>query len=747
MSNPITSALGTQRQFTKQPETPYQKRLITPSFGGGISVGANNDATLLASSLGLLGSGLIAESIAADKRAEKIGKAEADRIFSVTSEKDREKLSTIDILGQSGKFDIADNPYAVARIDELRGQHLNTLFKQEYETEVVPNQALPDNSQQNIMNYENFMAQKLKDSGVKAYNQTAFEKGFYGSRPLDVLQQDANYRKRRQNDLEADRDAAIVAKVDGIIKASINTPPDVLARSLQDLQLDEQLASYPLSARIKLANNIAKEISNNGDTEQLNAYGETILGHKTNGSEIRVKDVVPMGDMAFMALKANDAMFAEKTRKWLEGMKDLSSSEIPAYFEQLKKDDPVMYRALSHRQEGLIKAKKHDEQVALRREHQQRLSAYESQSLNDNFRAQLDAFFKGYTMDSGSHYVGKIYKVEYDSKGVPREKQATQEDLAPLVESEIARIGSDASLNDQQKAQRICKMLSFPPLKFYAKDFAGNAVADLHTLDTPNLSKDADGNYVLPPNLSTLLRIRKQAGNYAEEAFGDSSIGEIDALCTLQSAYGWNGGINIYGSHIEDFKDKEKQAVLKAQAKTTSFALKAQSLDGSMVNLSDIQGEIAQARAQKQFVTLLTCGYSMADAKKSIEQSFKGNNYVYKNSLIPKSVFEGFNTSMCKERLDYLVKDYCDKNGVDPVSDYVIVSWDNINSELHIGGGTSPLKKYTTSQLRNELEYYSNLLYENSKKENVNAVGLTNRDFSGRNLIKNRMEQMEEGLD
>lgn len=747
MSNPIASALGTQRQFTKQPEAPYQKRLITPSFGGGISMGADNNATLLASSLGLLGSGLIAESIAADKRAEKIGKAEADRIFSVSSEKDKEKLSTLDLLGQSNRFDITDNPYAVARIDELRGQHLNTLFKQEYETEVVPNQALPENSQQNIANFENFMSQKLKDSHITAYNKTAFEKGFYASRPVDVLQQDAQYRKRRQADLEADRDAAILAKVDGIVSNSLNTAPDVLARQLQDLQLDEQLSSYPLSARIKLANNIAKDISNNGNVEQLTAYGETVIGHKKDGKEIHVKDVVPMGDMNFLALKANDAMYAEKTRKWLEGAKNLSSSELPAYFEQLAKDDPTMYRVVSHRLERMIKTKEQEEKAAMRREHQQRLNSYAENILKDNFKAQIAAYFKGYTMDSNNNYVGKIHKVTYDSKGMPHEQQATQEDLAPLIEDEIRSIGADTSLNEQEKAQRICKLLSFSPLKFYAKDFVGNAISDLHTLDTNNISKDADGNYKLPPNLSTVLRIRKQAGNYAEEAFTDSAIGEIDALCTLQTAYGWNGGINVYASHIEEFKDKEKQAVLKAQAKTTKFSLKAQSLDGSSVNLSDIQGDIAQARAQKQFVTLLTCGYSKADAKKSIEESFKKNNYVYRNSLIPKTVFEGFNTSVCKERLDYLVKDYCDKNGLNPVSDYVIVSWDNTNSELHIGGGTAPLKKYTTAQLRNELEYYSNLLYEKAKKENINAVGMTNRDFSGRNLIKNRLEQMEGGLD
>ena len=100
--------------------------------------------------------------VAKEGRREKLGNAEADRIFAMTSDEDKRKLSTLDILARSEKFDLADNPYAAARIDELRGQHLNTLYKNEYDQSVAPNQPLAKDSQENAKTFEEYMNGRLK---------------------------------------------------------------------------------------------------------------------------------------------------------------------------------------------------------------------------------------------------------------------------------------------------------------------------------------------------------------------------------------------------------------------------------------------------------------------------------------------------------------------------------------------------------------------------------------------------------
>ena len=223
------------------------------SVGAGLGLRDTSGAMNLANSLGLLGGAILEAQVAKDARREKLGNAEADRIFALTSEEDKQKLSTLDILARSEKFDLADNPYAAARIDELRGQHLNTLYKNEYDQSVAPNQPLAKDSQENAKTFEDYMNSRLKEDGITFTNSTAFNKGFFSSRPIDLLEQDAKYRKRRQNDLEEKRNAALSSKADDIITNSYGRADADVARDLQKLQEDEMLTGVSLNVRLKLS--------------------------------------------------------------------------------------------------------------------------------------------------------------------------------------------------------------------------------------------------------------------------------------------------------------------------------------------------------------------------------------------------------------------------------------------------------------------------------------------------------------
>ena len=325
MANLIGNAIGTQRQFAKQPEGVYGKRLQGVSVGAGLGLRDTSGAMNLANSLGLLGGAILEAQVAKDARREKLGNAEADRIFALTSEEDKQKLSTLDILARSEKFDLADNPYAAARIDELRGQHLNTLYKNEYDQSVAPNQPLAKDSQENAKTFEDYMNSRLKEDGITFTNSTAFNKGFFSSRPIDLLEQDAKYRKRRQNDLEEKRNAALSSKADDIITNSYGRADADVARDLQKLQEDEMLTGVSLNVRLKLSEGILKSLALNGSPSQITAYGETVLYFDdTTGQEVRVKDLNPMGYYNVLANRANSAMFEQKTREFLKGAESLT---------------------------------------------------------------------------------------------------------------------------------------------------------------------------------------------------------------------------------------------------------------------------------------------------------------------------------------------------------------------------------------------------------------------------------------
>ena len=265
------------------------------SVGAGLGLRDTSGAMNLANSLGLLGGAILEAQVAKDARREKLGNAEADRIFALTSEEDKQKLSTLDILARSEKFDLADNPYAAARIDELRGQHLNTLYKNEYDQSVAPNQPLAKDSQENAKTFEDYMNSRLKEDGITFTNSTAFNKGFFSSRPIDLLEQDAKYRKRRQKCLEEKRNAALSSKADDIITNSYGRADADVARDLQKLQEDEMLTGVSLNVRLKLSEGILKSLALNGSPSQITAYGETVLYFDdTTGQKVRVKDLNPM---------------------------------------------------------------------------------------------------------------------------------------------------------------------------------------------------------------------------------------------------------------------------------------------------------------------------------------------------------------------------------------------------------------------------------------------------------------------
>lgn len=633
MTNPITSALGTQRQFTKQPEAPYQKRLITPSFGGGISMGADNSATLLASSLGLLGSGLMAESIAADKRAEKVNKAEADRIFSMTSEEDREKLSTIDILNQSKRFDIADDPYAVARIDELRGQHLNTLFKQEYETEVVPNQPLPENSQQNIANFENFMSQKLKDSNITAYNKTAFEKGFYASRPVDVLQQDEQYRKRRQADLEADRDAAIGSKWDDLISDSINMSAEDFAKKAQELQMDAMLTSFPLADRIKLLSEAAKQVASNGNPELLKAWGETIAYHKNDGSEVRVKGAFPLGSYVEMAEKAGVHLYTKKTQDFLASLKDVPSGAIPAKFEEIREKDPDFWKAIAPLEKEIIATQERKEKAAAK-------AALKAQE--GTFRHQL-------VVSALDNRFAVWPQHDYDSAGslADAETITVNGKKVTMTPDEINAWGRDklkqfkASMPLEEAGKEAMRLMGFPPMRHLIQTLTRENNYTLSMLNTASLTHDESGALQLPGNLSVMRAMYKTdqgTFRYLFKQQGD----EMALLDDLIEANGLEEGVSKFAMSKDNMRNPDFKAAVKksADAKfdfTNNLNIPTLAGNGNTETINFYTNASVQAMLRRNFEANMYCGQTETDALANAQKRTSDYFVSYKGCAFPKA--------------------------------------------------------------------------------------------------------------
>lgn len=573
MANPVSTAIGTQRQFAKQPERVYQANLKNPSFSRGISVSADEGAKLLARSLGVLGDAIVRESIASDNRKKELGTAEAERRFEVTSEEDKHKLAALDILGRNSDFDMSDNPYAVARVEELRGQYLSKQYKNRYETEVLPTQELAPNSQANAKQFEDFMKACLEEDNVKITNNVAFSEGFYGNRPNDLLEIDAKYRQRKQADLIADRNAGITSKMDSILSASINTPPEELAGLMQDLQVDGAITNLSLSERVKLFSEAGKQIAGNGNPEQLKAWGETVAWFDSNtGKEKRIKDILPMGEFMTMSAKANVAMNEAATRDFFKSIEDVPSAALEEHFEKLKIDNPYLYKAVAGKYDELYAKKQKEEAKAIKEA---------STAMTENYKqntafAMLDDRFavlsKGGSFDTAGYSVASN-KFAFNGK----EYSFDERTVIAWCNLQFAKNQEIPDWKERTTANMsVLKMKAAAP---YAKALETQMTNSLSLLNLNSLSISADGSATLPEGLEKGLNLYQLSPSEFSNIFSEAVTDKMRTLSTLIDANGIEKGVTKYAELQTALNDKDTKELLNKDYKD---------LEETLVSIPDV---------------------------------------------------------------------------------------------------------------------------------------------------------------
>lgn len=189
--NAVSAAIGTEKQFAKQQENIYQKRLIQPQFGRGISISADRDAEVLTRSLGVLATGIWGEAVAADRRKrEQFTTEDADRMLAGKTAKDLEDYDIMMALQHSDKgFDLSDNPYAIATLEKGMGQLVSRQAKEQWHSQVERSQP-PKSIDEAVQQYNDFLQQNYQNfqDTMNIRNEYAFNQGYYQGYQNDVVQ-------------------------------------------------------------------------------------------------------------------------------------------------------------------------------------------------------------------------------------------------------------------------------------------------------------------------------------------------------------------------------------------------------------------------------------------------------------------------------------------------------------------------------------------------------------------------------
>lgn len=292
MGSPISSAIGTQRQFAKQPEKPYETRLNNPDLGFGIYNQGNANAQALSSALGVLDKGLMRESIEMDRRErEQFTAEEAQRMLAGKSSKDLMDLDAVHALQNSGKgFDLADNPYAIATLERTKGQMVAYEARQQWlqDNETV----VPKNTQEAVSSFTEYLQDKYaeaKENGVQ--NAYAFEQGFFDSSLKDSMAVAEVARKKINNAYRDQGQQACRVKYEELTRGASVMSPEDFKEGFKRITNEARLyTTSPQEMRVLVEEALTSLADSDTGTERLNAIKDIEFFGKgrTIGKEVRM---------------------------------------------------------------------------------------------------------------------------------------------------------------------------------------------------------------------------------------------------------------------------------------------------------------------------------------------------------------------------------------------------------------------------------------------------------------------------
>lgn len=286
----VSSAIGTQRQFAKQPERVYQANLKNPSFSRGISVSADEGAALLARSLGVLGNAIMNESIAADKREqEQFTTEDAENMLFGKTPEDLKTFDAIKELQHSDKgFDLTDNPYAIAALDMSMGKMASAAAKEEWR---AANTGVPKSINDAVQSYNGYLQESIKNFEGSVHNKYAFEKGYLSGYTNDVLKVAHEARERINEDARVRGQNSCNVRMQELISAAPSLDLEKFTTNFQGIAKEYQLYSKNSKEALAFIDaHLGFLVENETTTEKLNAVRDIVYF----GEDRKIGDELPL---------------------------------------------------------------------------------------------------------------------------------------------------------------------------------------------------------------------------------------------------------------------------------------------------------------------------------------------------------------------------------------------------------------------------------------------------------------------
>lgn len=643
MPTPISGAIGTQRQFTPQPDTGYVGRYAGVSPVN-ISASTNRNDQL-AQNLSQLTAALSSYRVSHEGYLNDTGSIDAERMVRGESEESIRKLNAIDAAQQEGFADALSNPYFKAHAERLRGGFLSTVMKNAYDEKYAMTPARTAQEEANRYNQFARDWQKTNLSGDAApVNMTAFTSGFNENQLVNMGNLMATWEKKNyENEVKTVLSAA-ESKLEDII---LNAPDllqtnGVVTDKAQEAVNDVRLMGLPLEFKRKLVLDFAEKFIKLGyiDGTRLSQMMERItIQTSFDGTEMKASDLLPMATIKNMADEYHAQFHTQERYDWEQNhIKNGTLTEAREEALAMEHTNPVEARYRNSRLPAIesgIEQKKREEERAMR----QRQSAAgrgggrsggtvtDTQAISDIVSAWMRRDIMVYGRNISSYSI---------------DKDALASVTTPLLQRFIA----------QGDFAQTIRLMDMPQMSSMRSTISSDLA---NTLSTILPSDDGGVNIGSNESVRALVGMIIENPNAIANTFGGDLAREAYTLKTLSIAYGggdtgYDEALRLYA--LSNQTKRQSPDVHSANANTAERNMWGFTIDNvpharggkDWVDFGQDCNAFVADDIRRLWTTFLDAGMSPWQAQTSVNDCVRDNYETYHFGVFPRSVYANLGT-------------------------------------------------------------------------------------------------------
>ena len=542
MASITQNAVGAQRQFTRQPVATYQKSLRNLVDSQGIVKSGAGDR--LYNAVTGLGSNIMKYASSEEDRA-RAKTVEVEPLINAATEEDWKKLSAIELLNKYGKYQLADNPYAVAAIEQARGKYMSEKFSQQYQLTMAQDPVKdPEKERQR---YQSEKQKFLEDNKNESYDVEQFYKGFWASNPQDLLDITNQKVAEKSKSLETMSRATMQADMATYVRENGDKNDDEFVSGIQEKINNSMLMSLQLSDRKTFMEGLLEESAKmNGSPDRIKKCGDIIITNNDDGTKpVRVKDVIDLNTYIRMAGDTALARPNEWVNKQYETMLRCQSvAKLDEYWKGLSKEaQDLLNPKYSQRRMSLVTQEEADKRAKIKENKKQLAANAKSQAADIALLRHLDGKAAATYCTPDQAYDAAMRKLEGTQPGDAKTfagvlywspNSRMRSEYKDAFQNAI--LGSSASeMGDSSNPQSVVNAIAlyeYNPALFaanFGKDLASNIQA-IRALSDFKGSPEAGFQFFCEgrDNMSRSEQLKQDAEDFASKAM--SSGDNVDLL-------------------------------------------------------------------------------------------------------------------------------------------------------------------------------------------------------------------------